>query len=58
MPMNGLTHLKKQLERICNGKYVRSIFGSGKINAQGSKSLERAYDKKIYASNKRNNRET
>ena len=28
------------------------------INAQGSKSLERAYDKKIYASNKRNNRET
>ena len=56
MPKNGLTHLKKQQERICNGQFIRNIFGTGKVNAQGSKSLERSYDKKIYATDKRYNR--
>ena len=35
---------------------IRNIFGTGKVNAQGSKGLERSYDKKIYATDKRYNR--
>ena len=58
MPKNGLTHLKKQQERICNGKFIRNIFGTGKVNAPKPKILERAYDKKIYATNRRNNKRT